>query len=75
MDYCSDDHFGTCSGEISLYESLSGSGERYPRCEKHYKMYAARVGPEIRFIRERYPYHAPADFDPYYAGEMWDDDY
>jgi hypothetical protein len=25
--------------------------------------------------RARYPVHAPADFDPTYAGERWDDDY
>ena len=25
-------------------------------------------------IRRRYPQHQPADFDPTYAGERWDED-
>jgi hypothetical protein len=28
-----------------------------------------------RAIQMRYPVHAPADFDPDYCGERWDDDY
>lgn len=60
-----------CEGEV-LYR-WPGYGERdWPRCEKHGE---ARVKREEE-ARERYPDSpcAPADFDPSYAGERWDDD-
>jgi hypothetical protein len=50
---------------------MSPSGRWFPRCEKHYE---ERLEVQ-RGIDERYPTHAPADFDPMYAGERWDDDY
>ena len=48
---------------------------RFPRCENHYVEYAARVDPKHAETRRRYPVSAPADFDPSYAGERWDEDY
>lgn len=63
-----------CAGEVAEYLALSGSGERYPRCETHYGAYVERVQPRIDEINRRYPVRAPADFDPMYAGERWDED-
>lgn len=52
--------------------SLSPTGRSFPRCDKHWN--DALVRDEE--IRNRYPYHQPADFDPSYAGEAWgEDDY
>lgn len=53
---------------------LSGSGESYRRCDHHYELYVERVQPKIDEINRRYPAMAPADFDPYFAGESWDED-
>jgi hypothetical protein len=50
---------------------LSGTGKSFPRCEKHW---AERLETQ-RGIDERYPAQQPADFDPLYAGEHWDEDY
>jgi hypothetical protein len=47
---------------------------RFPRCEKHYVEYAERMDAVHAETRRRYPRSAPADFDPAYAGERWDDD-
>lgn len=47
---------------------------RTPRCDGHYDAYVERVQPRMDEIRRRYPEHAPADFDPAYAGERWDED-
>jgi hypothetical protein len=60
----------TCRGEVSYYD-VSGSGRAFPRCTEHLDAALERD----QAIRERYPVHAPADFDPDYAGERWDDDY
>lgn len=68
---------GECEGEVSYYQTLSGSGAVYPRCEKGYAEYVERVQPQIDAVNERYPDspNAPDWFDPTYAGESWDDDY
>ena len=73
VDECVDGPAG-CAGEVVEYLALSGSGERYPRCERHYQGYVERVQPKIDDINRRYPAMAPADFDPTYAGERWDED-
>jgi hypothetical protein len=65
------DGSNTCSGDIEYREALSGTGRSYPRCEKHWGERLDRQ----QEINERYPVHAPADFDPMYAGERWDEDY
>lgn len=64
-----------CGGEVVEYLSLSGSGARFARCEAHYARYVERVQPRMEEIRERYPELPPADFDPSFAGERWEDDY
>lgn len=79
MDRCTDanfDEYGPCQGEVNHYEALSGSGERYPRCEGHYRTYVERLQPRIDAIRARYPDtdQPPSWFDPTYAGEHWNED-
>ncbi|KEF94961.1 hypothetical protein K883_05146 [Mycobacterium sp. TKK-01-0059] len=63
-----------CEGEVFARSTLSGSGDAYYRCDHHYEAYAARLQPVMDDINRRYPAMAPADWDPYYAGEVWDQD-
>lgn len=63
-----------CTGETFARSTLSGSGDAYYRCDGHYDAYVERVQPRMDDIRRRYPVTAPADFDPTYAGERWDED-
>ena len=68
---CIDDYGdGTCRGDVEYFD-VSGSGRAFPRCGKH----ADEAVERDQAIRERYPVTAPADFDPDYAGERWEDDY
>jgi hypothetical protein len=60
-----------CEGPVGMHPSLSGSGEHYPRCERHHDGYIQRVAPRMDEIRSRYPYFAPPGFDPAFAGEQW----
>ena len=63
-----DDVKKDCAGEVQFRRALSSTGVSFSRCDKHW---AERV--EIQEgIDARYPAHAPADFDPMYAGERWD---
>ena len=70
-DLCLDSYDGECSGQVEYRWPLSGTGNSFPRCDHHWVLRC-----EIEEgIRNRYPYHAPSDFDPAYAGESWGDDY
>lgn len=62
-----------CGGAVECRYPLSGTGRSYPRCDAHW---SERLDAQAEIDR-RYPDspHAPSDFDPYYAGESWDDDY
>lgn len=60
-----------CEGPVEYRMALSGTGRSFPRCDKHWDERCDRQ----EEINQRYPYHQPADFDPMYAGERWDDDY
>ncbi len=61
---------GKCAGHVEYRMALSGTGISYPRCDKHWE---ERV--EIQQgIDQRYPVLPPADFDPLYAGEAWDEE-
>lgn len=64
---------GTHEGEVEYRMALSGTGRSYLRCDKHW---SERLDVQ-EGINRRYPDSpmAPADFDPDYAGERWDDDY
>lgn len=68
---CLDDHKGDCSGAVEFRMPLTATGKSFPRCDKHWDK---RLDEQEK-INQRYPYHAPADFDPSYAGERWDDEY
>lgn len=64
-------HEDDCDGAIEYREPLSGTGRSFPRCERHWDM---RLEAQEQ-INRRYPSQQPADFDPMYAGERWDEDY
>ena len=68
---CLDAYQDQCSGDIEYRYALSGTGISYPRCDKHWDDRCQRQDE----INHRYPYNAPSDFDPMYAGEHWDEDY
>jgi hypothetical protein len=59
-----------CKGAVEYRMALSGTGQSFPRCAKHW---SDRLDVQAG-INRRYPTHAPSDFDPYYAGESWDED-
>jgi len=40
----------------------------------HYAAYAEKMDRLRAETEKRYPAMAPADFDPYYANERWDED-
>ena len=68
---CLDDHGqGECRGPVEV--RWIGEGYKgWARCDYHADL---RIEREEE-TRRRYPRLAPDDFDPYYAGERWDDDY
>ena len=72
MARCLDHGLSNCGGPVEYRAPLSPTGKSFPRCEKHWE---ARLDRQ-REIDERYPDSPfpPADFDPSYAGESWDDD-
>lgn len=59
-----------CHGAVEPRMSVNGSGMPFSRCDRHWN---DRLDREDE-IRRRYPQHQPADFDPTYAGERWDED-
>lgn len=68
---CLDEHGKTpCSGAVEYRPSLTGTGMAIPRCEAHW---IARLDEQDR-INEKYPVHAPPDFDYLDAGEYWSED-
>lgn len=62
----------TCSGDTVEYRFGYGLKGSYPRCGGHHQAYLERM----EQINRRYPDSdiPPADFDPTYAGESWDED-
>ena len=60
-----------CYGAVEYRMPLSGTGKSFPRCDMHW---SERLDRQAE-IDARYPVNAPSDFDPYYAGESWDEDY
>lgn len=70
---CIDAAHSPCAGQHFPRLALSGSGERYVRCDAHYDAYVARTQPILDDIRRRYPVFAPDDFDPTFCGEVWDE--
>lgn len=62
---------GACQGPIEYRRPLTDTGIPYPRCDLHWGIRLERQDE----INRRYPSQQPADFDPMYAGERWDEDY
>lgn len=70
-ELCLSDRGGSsCKGEVRGEMSASGLTFIH-RCEKHWQESYDKDAE----TRRRYPFHAPADFDPLFAGERWEDDY
>uniref|UniRef100_UPI003F49A23D hypothetical protein n=1 Tax=Amycolatopsis sp. CA-096443 TaxID=3239919 RepID=UPI003F49A23D len=67
------DRDGTCRGAVEYRASLSGTGKPIARCEDHYRQ---RLEARERAMNRGYSDSpvAPADVDPGYAGEAWDED-
>ena len=59
-----------CAGEVEYRMPLSGTGQSFPRCEKHW---AERLDRQAEIDR-RYPTHPPSDWSPLDAGESWYED-
>ena len=68
---CIDEHQGNCAGDVEYRDPLSSTGKSFPRCDKHW---GERLDLQYE-LEQRYPFEQPADFDPLYAGEHWDEDY
>jgi hypothetical protein len=70
--WCIDAHGpdSPCSGMVEYRMPLSGTGLPFPRCDRHWSVRLDRE----EVIRGRYPRNAPADFDPAFAGERWEED-
>lgn len=71
---CHDRRDGKCSGTVEYRYPLSDTGKSFPRCDAHWD---ERLKKQEE-INQRYaPFSdvPPAGFDPYYAGEHWDEDY
>lgn len=61
-----------CNGPVEYHHNPDRDDfKTFPRCEAHQ---ALRLNQAEETMR-RYPVNAPADFDPSYAGERWDDEY
>lgn len=69
---------GGCDGEVHEYPSRSGATVS-ARCVAHQQAHDEMMDAVIAGIDERYPGWdipgslPPADFDPLYAGESWDE--
>lgn len=68
-----------CDGDVAQYTSRSGATVS-ARCDRHQDAYDAHMDEVEAALNARYPgwdipgSSAPADFDPTYAGESWDED-
>ncbi len=60
----------TCEGAVEYRTALSCTGRSFPRCDRHWQH---RLDVQ-EGINARYPALPPADFDPAYAGEAWDEE-
>lgn len=71
MGECVEVELGGCVGPVGLYVALSGSRQRFPRCEGHYQAYQERMAGVNAGIAVRYPHDPPAGWSPMDAGEAW----
>jgi hypothetical protein len=76
---CIEERDGGCDGEIQEHRSRSGATVS-ARCETHQRIHEVRTDKVHADVSSRYPGYdtpgslPPADFDPTYAGESWDED-
>ena len=68
---CMDDHKGDCAGPVEM-RLRSSDWKEFPRCDRHAEAWFAE---QERIQRTYGGVSAPSDFDPYYAGEQWGEDY
>lgn len=68
---CADGPGSECEGGVEWHSLDPGVRRARPYCRGHW---FARCDREQE-RRERYPVMQPPDFDPYYAGESWGDEY
>jgi hypothetical protein len=71
---------GSCEGPILYRDALSGTGRRFPRCDRHW---SERLDEQDRIVSEYG--HPDSDIGPSHWGrmddggplysEVWDDDY
>lgn len=62
----------SCSGLVEYRMPLSGTGRAFPRCDAHWER---RLDEQDKINAKYGGVCAPADFDPAYAGERWEEDY
>lgn len=67
---CLDHGKGDCSGPVEFRMPMSGTGKSFPRCDRHFEEALERYHEN----QERYPQLQPSDFDPAYAGEVWNEE-
>lgn len=64
-------HGPDCQGEVEYHLNPDRDDlKTFPRCEFH----QARRLEQAEETMRKYPINAPADFDPMYAGERWDEE-
>lgn len=66
------EHGPACQGTVEYRMPLSGTGKSFPRCEHHWDK---RLDQQAEINRKYGSNVPPADFDPMYAGEHWDEEY
>ena len=71
---CDRAYDGECSVGLpewrSFYSNLLERDKSYWMCDRHWEKFVWTM----QEIESRYPKQQPADFDPTYAGERWDED-
>jgi hypothetical protein len=64
----------SCKGKVEYRYPLSATGRSFPRCDKHWsKRLDSHERQVARYGHPDSPF-PPADFDPTYAGERWNED-
>lgn len=58
-----------CDGDVTYRMPLTATGQAFPRCDYHWNL---RLDLQEETNR-KYPANQPADFDPGFAGENWDE--
>jgi hypothetical protein len=62
---------GDCGGPVEYRDPLSSTGRSFPRCADHWE---ERLDRQQEILRRYGGDAPPADFDPTFCGERWDED-